>query len=159
MGRTGQQPGPIRRAVHAVGTLADYMREGHATVPGSFDPADQRVFAAISDAQHSVGVCGDLLEIGTFMGRSAVLLGYLVDEDEQLVVCDLFDGPATNEHSARENAATYVGLTEADFKNTYGRFHPTLPTIVTGPSAGLVDFCEPGATGSCTSAGPTCTRT
>jgi len=35
----------------------------------------------------------DMLEIGAYQGRTAILLQYLCRENEQLAVCDIFDKP------------------------------------------------------------------
>src|SRR5262245_64162594 len=68
----------------------------------------------------SLAVGGDILEIGTYLGRSAIALGFLLnDSGERLVVSDVFDRP----HPIR-----------AEFEANYLRYHARLPEIVEGPS-------------------------
>ena len=54
-----------------------YIATGRETVPGWFDRTDAMMFDAVDAAQRRENVRGDLLEIGCFQGRSAILLGYL----------------------------------------------------------------------------------
>ena len=71
-------------------TIDEYLAHMHELVLGWFDDVDAAVFRAIDDVQGASGVKGDLLEIGTYLGKSAILLGYLLRPQERLVVCDLF---------------------------------------------------------------------
>lgn len=122
-----------------------YRRDGHASVPGWFFAADADLFSVVNDVQRDAAISGDLLEIGTYMGKSAIALGYLVADGEELTVCDLFDREATSECSAEENERTYGSLTRADFERHYLRFHARLPTVVEGPSLHLADTCAAGS--------------
>ena len=51
-------------------------------VPGFFGRLDADLFARLSEAQADAGVVGDLLEIGCWYGRSAILLEHLRGERE-----------------------------------------------------------------------------
>jgi len=111
-----------------------YVDSASETVPGWFDPRDAMLWLAIDELQRDAGVEGDLLEIGVFLGKSAILLGYLARPGEILTVCDLFeDQPATGEVAA-EHARFYEGLTRSRFEANYLRFHDDLPTIIQGSS-------------------------
>ena len=70
-----------------------YIERGIHTVEGWFGRGDAEVFLAV-DAEQAHR--GDLLEIGVYLGKSAVLVGYMQRPDERFVICDLFD-PGTAE--------------------------------------------------------------
>ena len=60
------------------------------TVDGWFYAVDVDFFSKLLAYQRTEGVKGDMLEIGTYQGKSAILMGYGLRDDEELVVCDLF---------------------------------------------------------------------
>lgn len=124
-------------------TVDDYLQSGHATVPGWFATEDQSLFAKIDAVQRRRDVRGDLLEIGVYQGRSAILLGYMARDDERLVVCDLFGQDATNEYSLNENAWAYPTLERGQFEENYLRWHGKLPDVISGPSSSLGGACTP----------------
>jgi len=107
---------------------ANYIDREMADVPGWFSSTDAWIFTGISHWQHDEGVAGDLLEIGVYKGRSALLLGHLRGEGERLVLCDLFDQPATS-GSTPDGSAGYVGLTLDGFLGTYRRHHAQPPVV------------------------------
>lgn len=108
-------------------------------MPGWFARVDAFLFAAIHDS-HVVGsVSGDLLEVGVYQGRSAILLGHLQRPGERLVVCDLFGGQGVNEENEAEHRRYYADLSLQTFEQNYRRFHRRLPDeIIIGPSSELV---------------------
>jgi hypothetical protein len=55
-------------------------------------------FTTLLTAQSALGVRGDLFEIGTYQGRSAVFLARLLRSGETLVLCDAFGAPADDEY-------------------------------------------------------------
>jgi len=61
------------------------------------------LFRKINELQHAEGKTGDLLEIGVYRGKSAILLGYLLQGEERLVLCDLFGAPAPTADNESEN--------------------------------------------------------
>lgn len=106
-----------------------------ATVPGWFSDLDFRLFARISDLQLSAGTSGDLLEIGAYFGKSAILLGHLASGRERFTVCDPFDGhDGLSAANAEENLRWYRGFSLADFEQQYLRFHVALPEVLRVPS-------------------------
>jgi SAM-dependent methyltransferase len=115
-------------------TVAEYLRSKEA-VRGWLQDIDARVILAIDELQRSADFGGDLLEIGVFYGRSAILLGYCAQNGERLMVCDTFED--TNGFGA-ENLADheryYKGLRRREFEANYLRYHPALPEIITAPS-------------------------
>ena len=96
-----------------------YIDHEMAGIPGWFSAIDAWIFTGISQWQHEDGLVGDLLEIGVYKGRSAILLGHLLADSERLVLCDLFDDPS----------AGYDGVTLDEFLATYGRQHARPPVV------------------------------
>ena len=59
-------------------SVDEYLAHMHELVPGWFDDVDAAVFRAVDHTHRATGVDGDLLEIGAYLGKSAILLGYLL---------------------------------------------------------------------------------
>lgn len=57
-------------------------------LPGWFNPDDLELFVRILEGQRGAGAAGDLLEIGAFQGKSAVVLGFFADATDRVHVCD-----------------------------------------------------------------------
>lgn len=107
-------------------------------VPGWFAALDFITLVALDRYQHSSGISGDILEIGAYVGKSAILLGLLVRGAEQLVVCDIFDGSVAPTHDHIENRKWYgAGVARTEFESWYRTFHHDLPVIVERPSSDL----------------------
>lgn len=71
-----------------------------AAVEGWFFPIDALLFGAFDEMQRALGVVGDAFEIGVHHGKSAILLGRLLRDDERLGVCDVFEQQEANvDHS------------------------------------------------------------
>ncbi|WP_245984491.1 class I SAM-dependent methyltransferase [Streptomyces tateyamensis] len=117
-------------------------------VPGWFWPIDQQLFSWLLARQTRLGVTGDLLELGSYLGRSAILIGEHRQDGERFTVCDLFDSEAPDGENAAEMHMSYrKSLTRAAFERNYLAFHPELPTIVQAPTSVLADGRIPA--GSC----------
>ncbi|MFJ8623843.1 class I SAM-dependent methyltransferase [Kitasatospora sp. NPDC093550] len=117
-------------------------------IPGWFFSLDRAAFAHLLTAQSAAGVTGDILELGSYLGRSAVLLGDHLRPGERLTVCDLFDSEAGDEDNAAEMAMSYrKTLTRSAFEANYLAFHRELPEIVQAPTSVLADGRIPA--GSC----------
>jgi hypothetical protein len=65
-------------------------------IEGWFSPDAAALFGLIDEVQRDSGVAGNLFEIGVHHGRSAVLLGAMASEHEELGVCDLFGEQSAN---------------------------------------------------------------
>ncbi|HZS41002.1 MAG TPA: class I SAM-dependent methyltransferase [Polyangia bacterium] len=76
----GAEPGPI----------AAEIGEKIRSIPGWFTIDDCAHFALVLRMQSAFGLRGDVLEIGTYHGRSAAAMAPFLDEGERLVLCDLF---------------------------------------------------------------------
>ncbi|WP_156178916.1 class I SAM-dependent methyltransferase [Saccharothrix sp. ST-888] len=109
-------------------------------VPGWFWRTDQQVFGWLLDRQTAAGTSGDILELGTYLGRSAILLGSHLQSGETLTVCDLFDSDAPDDDNSAEMAMSYRGsLTRRAFEANYLAFHRHLPTVIQAPTSVLAD--------------------
>jgi hypothetical protein len=119
--------------------VRSYIDRGRYTVPGWFERVDALLFAAIDWSQRAAGLSGDLMEIGAYMGRSAILLGYFRRDGERLLVCDPFgDRREVSEENAAEQDRWYGGVTRQVFERNFSRFHrrPS-DEIIAAPSATL----------------------
>ncbi|MFB6838728.1 class I SAM-dependent methyltransferase [Streptomyces sp. NPDC056361] len=115
-------------------------------VEGWFFDADRFVFGWLLERQRELGTRGDLLELGVYKGKSAIVIGYHAAEGERFTVCDLFDaGEAPDESTATEMRVYYPTLTRQVFEANYLRFHRRLPTVVQGSSAGITGHVGAGS--------------
>ncbi|MGW3865528.1 class I SAM-dependent methyltransferase [Streptomyces sp. NPDC005047] len=114
-------------------------------VPGWFWPLDQVLFSWFLERQETTGTRGDLLELGAYLGKSAILLGHRLRDGETLTVCDLFGAEPPDAANRAEAAKSYSSLTRQAFERNYLSFHKTLPTIVQAPSSAIVDEVAPGS--------------
>ena len=114
-------------------------------IPGWFEPADVALFRWFLGEQSRLDAPGDLAELGVFMGKSAVVIGQHVAPGEQFTVVDLFEATAEESVNSKENSNTYQGLTQSQFERNYLAFFPTLPRIVRGESASIVDHVLQGS--------------
>lgn len=125
-----RRPAHIPPAPLADVSVEEYVRKGRKRVPGWLGLEDAVLFRTFNDLQIEAGVTGDLLEIGAYQGKSAILLGYFVRPDEQFTVCDLFGGDTGWAANDRENRAFYPRLEERKFARHYLRHHPSLPRVL-----------------------------
>ncbi|MET9444790.1 class I SAM-dependent methyltransferase [Streptomyces sp. NPDC006610] len=114
-------------------------------VRGWFPVLDQVLFDWFLNRQEAAGVRGDLLEIGVFMGRSAIFTGRHLRPGERYTVCDLFEGDAPDDANRAESTKSYSALTRAVFEANYLSFHDELPRILQGPSSLVPGAVAPGS--------------
>lgn len=98
-------------------------------VDGWFYEADVNLFSDLLACQRAEDIRGDLLEIGTYQGKSAILMGYGLRDDEQLVICDLFGDVMDHEHILLNPGEKYSGLEQEQFLANWDRFHTRRPTL------------------------------
>lgn len=115
-----------------------YRERWMDSVRGWLHPLDAKVLCLLAEYQHDHGHHGDLLEIGAFEGKTAILLGYLTSEPDRIVVSDIFGEP-----SAKIDE-WYRGLSRDVFQANFLRFHPRLPVVHQGPSSALADLEQAG---------------
>ncbi|MGW3414473.1 class I SAM-dependent methyltransferase [Streptomyces sp. NPDC000888] len=114
-------------------------------VPGWFPVLDQMLFDWCLDRQESAGMRGDLLEVGVYMGKSAIFLGRHAQEGERYTVCDLFEGDAPDNANQAESTKSYSALTRRAFEENYLSFHDELPRVLQGPSSLVPSEIAPGS--------------
>ncbi|NEA99770.1 class I SAM-dependent methyltransferase [Streptomyces sp. SID13726] len=110
-------------------------------VPGWFPPLDQVLFSWFLERQEKPG---DLLELGTYMGKSAILTARHLRDGENFTVCDLFGGEAPDGANRAETSKSYASLTRQAFERNYLSFHDTLPRVIEGPSSVISGEVAPG---------------
>lgn len=106
-----------------------------AEVKGWFFDVDQVLFDWFLSRQRELTEPGDLLEIGAYMGKSAIFMGSYLRDGETFTVCDLFDSPARDDANSREMRHSYATLTRRSFEANYLSFHDELPAVVQGLSS------------------------
>jgi predicted O-methyltransferase YrrM len=110
-------------------------------VPGWFPPLDQTLFHWFLERQEEPG---DLLELGAYMGKSAILLGRHLRDGERFTVCDLFGGEAPDGANRAEATKSYASLTRQAFERNYLSFHDVLPKVIEGPTSLVPGEVAPG---------------
>lgn len=124
-----------------VGPIPEWVERYQATIPplsGAFFEEDLHLFALINEIQLAAGVPGDLLEVGAYLAKSSVALGFMCRETESLTVVDPWESKVDLEENAREQDRCYGGAHMATleaFVANYRRFHDELPDIRQGPSS------------------------
>lgn len=112
-----------------------YRRTAFPKIPGWMHDLDLDVFDRILGHQLTASISGDILEVGSYHGKSAIICGYGLRDTETLTVCDIF-GDTTN--VPLEGTDPYDGLTVNDFLTQYRRFHKHDPDVRAMPSSELV---------------------
>jgi hypothetical protein len=113
-------------------------------VPGWFDPVDFLLFDWFLADQAREGVDGDLLEVGAFLARSAVVLGLPARRGEAVDVCDLFEQGAAGATLGAYAGTSYRGLSRQAVEANYRRHVGADPRVHQRPSAELTDVLKPG---------------
>ncbi|BCL25498.1 class I SAM-dependent methyltransferase [Streptomyces aurantiacus] len=99
-------------------------------VLGWFSPLDQGLFGWFLTRQNDRGERGDLLEMGVYMGKSAVFLGEHLKRGETFTVCDLFESPASDDANNAEIAQYHPSVSREAFEHNYLSFHDELPRVL-----------------------------
>lgn len=119
-------------------------------IRGWFHPIDHALFRAILESQQA-SPPGDLVELGAYLGKSAVVIGDYLRPQERFVVVDLFGSDAPLDDSGDsaanrvENQRSYRRLTREAFEANYLALHEQLPHVVQGLSSQVVDHVAPGS--------------
>ena len=114
-------------------------------MPGWFYPPDQALMTWFLRWQDRHEPLGDLLELGAYVGKSAILIGSHLRSSERLTVCDLFDSPAPDADNVVEMSRSYSTLTRLTFESNYLAFHHELPVIIEGPTSVICDHVAPAS--------------
>lgn len=118
-------------------------------IPGWFRWRDVQLFVALLDAHADED--GVIVEIGSHLGRSAVVIGGHLGNADRFVVIDLFGADDLLTESAhdrandRERRGFFGNPTRHIFEANYRALHPQLPEIVQRPSREILDHVEPGS--------------
>ncbi|HYP44617.1 MAG TPA: class I SAM-dependent methyltransferase [Propionibacteriaceae bacterium] len=112
-------------------------------IPGWFTWTDQQLFRYFL---HNAApeLPGDLVELGTYMGKSAVLIGEYRRPDERFVVCDLFNDESDLANNI-ENTRSYRSLTREAFEANYQAVRGELPEVVQGLSSTITEHVAPAS--------------
>ncbi len=113
-------------------------------IPGWFLRVDMEVFHQLLEHTGSRLGGGDLAELGAYLGKSAALIGWHLGPEETFTVIDLFEQEAVAEENRAENEDQYAELSQEAFEKHYLSVHDTLPVVVRGPSATIVEHAAPG---------------
>jgi hypothetical protein len=115
-------------------------------VPGWFYRQDALLFDCLLGGQREIGVAGDILEMGSYLGRSTIFMARYLAPEEELTVCDLFgESLPGDDMNISENRATYEELTRQGFESNFLQFYDRLPRIVQAPTSVLPDEVEAGS--------------
>jgi hypothetical protein len=114
-------------------------------VGGWLDRNDFAAFQAISAVQRATGTTGDVLEIGGFKGRSAIVLADGLAKGETLHVCDPFEDTTGNAANDTENSSSYASLSRQEFEANLTKAGVTMPEIHQTISTGLEGKLVPGS--------------
>lgn len=119
----------------------------YADIDGWFHRTDHELFTAILESQCD-STPGTLVELGCYLGKSAVVIGEYQRDDEEVVVVDLFgESPrGTSRQNRAESRNTYPRLTRKSFEDNYRSVLGRLPSIIEGPSSTIVDHVVPQST-------------
>jgi hypothetical protein len=116
------------------GGLESYIARGRTQVQGWLYAADAHLLAAAGDV---VADDGDLVEVGAFMGASAIELGYLRRPGEEVVIVDPF------EDRPEDRWAPNAHLSVDAFLLNWRRFHPSDPRVLVGRSGDVLPTLPP----------------
>ncbi len=119
-------------------------------IPGWFRWIDMLMFRTMLESQAD-SAPGTLVELGTYLGKSAVVIGDYVRAGDRFVVLDLYGRTdlltASGQDAAnrREAERSYSSLDRSAFEQNYLTVHDQLPDIVVAPSSVICDHVEPGS--------------
>jgi hypothetical protein len=116
-------------------------------VPGWFYWMDRLMFDTLLSAQADTP-SGHLVELGCFLGKSAIVIGAHRREGERFVVVDLFEYTellGTNQRNLGESQRSYSSLTQQAFEQNYQTLRGELPEVVAGLSWSVTDHLPAGS--------------
>jgi predicted O-methyltransferase YrrM len=104
-------------------------------VRGWFYNTDIVLFDWLLSRQRRLEQHGDLLEMGAYLGKSAIMLRSYLRADETFTVCDLFGSEAPTASNEREMRGSYSTLTRRGFESNFLSFHDELPRVLHAPTS------------------------
>lgn len=94
-------PTPFPLPAAKPGFLTGDVISRFSEIKGYFNEDDCMHFYLLLRMQSELGLRGDILEIGSYFGRSTALLVYCLKPGERLVVCDSFRNPTEDHYSEK----------------------------------------------------------
>jgi hypothetical protein len=92
-----------------LGPLAIEVFDKIKTIPGWFNFDDCTHFHLILILQSLFGIRGDLLEIGSYHGRSTALMSRYLNDGEKIVVCDAFESETNDNYVNKPSPELLIG--------------------------------------------------
>ena len=105
-------------------------------VDGWLEDIDCLIFHSLLRFQTSESILGDLLEIGVYQGKSAILLGMHLEESEKLHACDIFDNQ-TDAANKDEIVNSYSQFSLNLFLENYTKVIGNVPEVYSCASSEL----------------------
>lgn len=101
------------------------------SIEGSFETDNAFLFMAYNQLIAAEGISGDVLEIGVYQGKSALVVASLRGDGRRFVAVDLFESGSNLSGASPQSQATFLA--------TMKRFHGSTEFIrpIAGPSAAL----------------------
>jgi hypothetical protein len=133
-------------AYYDIGQKSDQLKrffEPLHDVPGWFNVDDFGHFLLVLRMQSLSGLKGDLLEIGSYHGRSSAVMSTLLAEDERLIICDAFDLVTDDNYSGDFAIPTPEGVRE-NIKRVSPAFDMNRVDIIRCLSSDLGSRLSPG---------------
>ncbi|MHC4976633.1 MAG: class I SAM-dependent methyltransferase [Planctomycetota bacterium] len=96
-----QDPTQFLRPEATPGALYRDVIARFPDIPGFFNEDDAMHFHLVLTMQTHMGLTGDILEIGSFHGRSAALLAYCLQPNERLVINDVFNSDGDGHYDSK----------------------------------------------------------
>ena len=113
-------------------------------VPGWFGQVDKSMFEWVLTGR-AAPPHGNVVELGTYLGKSAVHIGRFVHEPDEFFVCDLFGEGQLPETASPGARIFYSRPIRNDFENNYRHFHERLPVIIQAPTAEILNHVPAGS--------------
>jgi predicted O-methyltransferase YrrM len=112
-------------------------------IPGWLSDLDREMFRHILGWQAEHEPPGDLVELGAYLGKSAVIIGEWRREGETFTVCDLFGADAADVANLTENRRVYTSVTRQKFEQNYRTFRGDLPVVHQMLTSQILDHVAP----------------
>lgn len=113
-------------------------------VPGWFGRTDQDLFDWILGGQTMAPLQGNIVELGTFLGKSAIHIGKFAQHPTRFFVCDLFGSNPLDTMSP--SARTFYSKPFRNkFERNYLHFHDELPSIIQAPASAILEHVPLGS--------------
>jgi hypothetical protein len=106
------------------------------SIPGWFFNEDILTFFAIGEFFQQSGTTGDILEIGVYKGKSAFVLNSLIQKNEKLFLCDIFNEQTTKKNKEEINNS-YSSYNLQELNNLFQKNFEHQPIILNNNSVNL----------------------